>query len=209
MMYRKLLFVIVMIASVLTTYAQLDTGEIKIIGFINSDQFCLLTNLEKRSPDHYLNERSVVVNKELLDKHEELNDSIIINLLREGKAFLYYEDCYKILYDVSVLFSGDDSTLKLIQKSHPIRFFEDRDGCLFSIIDEVMDYIIHQPVIVNKKYYYQKISTKCFLLISAPYRICFKKLPCLSYGDGIYRDFWLHPESSQEVMVIIPLICNG
>lgn len=207
-MCRKIFLSIVILAIVSVAPAQLDTSDIKIVGFVHSDQLCMLTNLEKRVPSHDLNLRSVVVGKDVVDNKIELTDSVIINLLREKEAYMYYGDCYHILNDVFHKFCENDSVQDLIRRSHPIRFFEFPDGGVFSVIDKVVDYITPRSIPINRKYSYQEFNTECFLLVSAPYRICFKKQPCMSYGD-YYHDFWLSPESSMEVVVIIPLICDN
>ena len=206
-MCKKVFIGIFMSVVVSISYAQLDTSDIKIVGFVHSDQLRMLTNLEKREPEYDLNMRSVVVWKTVVDNTIELTDSVIIDLLSEKEAYMYYGDCYHILNDVFHIFCENDSVQDLIRRSHPIRFFELPDGGVFSVIDEEVDYVVPRSIPINRKYSYQEFNTECFLLVSAPYRICWKKQPCISYGD-YHHDFWLSPESSMEVVVVIPLICD-
>lgn len=198
-----------MITSLSIIHAQIDTNEIEIIGFIHTDQLYMLTNSEKRNPYHRLHERSVVIEKKIMDKYRELNDTIILNLLKNSEAFMYYGDCYNILHDIFHIVKENDTLLNVVRKSHPVRYVEEKDGRFFGVIEDFIDYISHHPIVIDKKYYYQVFNTECFLLVSAPYRICFNRQPLLSFGDGIYRDFWLDPDSPQKVVVVIPLICDN
>lgn len=208
-MLKRLLLFFVMFAFVSRTLAQLDTNDIEIIGVVRSGQLCLLSNTEHRPPSYYLCERQIVIEKNVIDEFNQLNDSLILNLLLNKGAYVYFGNCYLILNDVLHKFRKEDPLYELIQRSHPIRFFEFEEGHYFSVIEKRVDYVKHYPVKVNEKYYYQYFNTDYFLLVSLPYRICSNKLPLMSYGDEIMRDFWLDPESSQDVVVIIPLICDN
>ena len=110
---------------------------------------------------------------------------------------------------MSNIVKENDTLLNVVRKSHPVRYVEEKDGRFFGVIEDFIDYISHHPVVIDKNYYYQVFNTECFLLVSAPYRICFNRQPLLSFGDRIYRDFWLDPDSPQKVVVVIPLICDN
>lgn len=184
-------------------------NEIEIVGFIHSDQLCLLTNSEKRGPYHHLHERYVVIDRTLVDEYESFNDTIMITLLTEQKSFVDIHDCFNLLNDVFHKLEGNDSIFNWLQQSYPVEFIENKDGGFFCVIEKNIDYVIHHSVVVDKRYSYQEYNTECFLLVSAPYYLCFSIQPLLSFGDGIIRDFWLDPESKQRVTVVIPLICRN
>lgn len=99
--------------------------------------------------------------------------------------------------------------LNWLQQSYPIKFVEDKDGSFFCVIEKNIDYVIHHSVVIDERYSLQDYNTECFLLVSAPYQLCFNRQPLLSFDDGRCRDFWLDPESKQRVTVIIPLICRN
>lgn len=206
-MWKKIHAVILFLLGT-ATQAQTDTCGVEIIGFISSDQLCLLTNTEKRDPFPDLYERSVVVDKAIIGKYREVHDPTVVDLLRNNEAYIYYGDCYDILYDIFRLLKGNDTLLSVIQESHPVRYLEGQDGRFFRVVEQNMDYIVHHPIMVDSCYYYQDFNTDCFLLVSAPYRVCFSRQPLLNFGDGIIYDFWLEPESSKKVTVVIPLLCN-
>lgn len=206
---RRILLFFLMLLAYATTLAQLDTSDVEIVGFIRSNQLCVLTNSEKRTPYHQLHERYAVIDRTLVDEYESFNDTIMINLLREQKSFVDIHDCFNLLNDVFHKFEGNDSILNWLQQSYPVKFIKDKDGKFFCVIEKSISYVIHHSVVVDKRYSFQEYNTECFLLVSAPYYLCFNRQPLLSFGDGIYRDFWLEPESKQRVTVVIPLICKN
>ena len=89
------------------------------------------------------------------------------------------------------------------------RGIQRQEDLTMDFFEKNIDYVIHHSVVVDKRYSYQEYNTECFLLVSAPYYLCFSRQPLLSFGDGIIRDFWLDPESKQRVTVVIPLICRN
>lgn len=66
-----------------TTLAQLDTSDVEIVGFIRSNQLCVLTNSEKRTPYRQLHKRYAVIDRTLVEEYGSFNDTIMFNLLRE------------------------------------------------------------------------------------------------------------------------------
>ncbi|MBO7493013.1 MAG: hypothetical protein J6T87_02580 [Bacteroidales bacterium] len=207
-MRRMSLFFLTLLAYA-TTLAQLDTSDVEIVGFIRSNQLCVLTNSEKRTPYRQLHERYAVIDRTLVEEYGSFNDTIMFNLLREQKSFIDIHGCFNLLNEVFHKFEGNDTVLNWLQQSYPIKFIEDKDGSVFCVIEKNIDYVIHHSVVIDKRYSLQDYNTECFLLVSAPYHLCFNRQPLLSFGDGIYRDFWLDPESKQRVTVIIPLICRN
>ncbi len=108
-----------------------QSDEIEIVGIIHSDQMRVLTNSEKRDSYYFLTERYIVIHEDLINEYKHFNDTIVLNLLREHKAFVGINDCFNLLNDVFHKFEGNDSVLDWLQQSYPIKFIEDKDGSFF------------------------------------------------------------------------------
>ena len=83
--------------------------SIKIIGVIYSNDLCLLTNLQYRGNSHEPHERSVAISARDLKSFDNLNDSLIIELVRKKQAYLHINYCPLLLEEIFDLCDVNDS----------------------------------------------------------------------------------------------------
>ena len=183
-----------------------DSDPIEFVGLIHSDQLCYLIDRKYVSPD-MVEFKGVVIDNRILDKSEELNDSTILTLVNKGEAFMIYGAGEYILYDIFQMFEDNDSLLSCLKKSHPVKFFEGRNGVYIDFSDDV--FFMTSPIEkINQEFSYRNFTTSCFLLVSTTYRKFINKQPNKDYGEGLRAGSWLDPDSQQKVTIIIPLFCE-
>lgn len=176
--------------------------SIKIIGVIYSNDLCLLTNLQYRGNSHEPHERSVAISARDLKSFDNLNDSLIIELVRKGQAYLHINYCPLLLEEIYDLCDVNDSVY-ILDGYHSIP-----DIAKTNSSPSYRAHIIYNPIQINNLYSYQKFDTSCFLLIETTYRTCRERMPIVFWEDHYVRDFWLEDTSDQPVVVILPLACN-
>lgn len=176
--------------------------SIKIIGVIYSNDLCLLTNLQYRGNSYGPHERSVAISMKDINSLDNLNDSIITELVRREQAYIHINHCPLLLEEINDLCEENDSIYV------PNRYHSIPDIVKTNSSPSHRAHIIYNPIQIDNLYSYQKFDTPCFLLIETTYRTCRERTPIAFWEDHYVRDFWLEDTSDQPVIVILPLSCN-
>ena len=177
--------------------------SIKIIGTIYSNDLCLLTNLQYRGNSYGPHERSVVIAMRDLNSLDNLNDSIIIELVRQKHVYIHITYCPLLLEEIHDLCEDNDSIYI------PNRYYSILDIAKTNSSPSLRAHVIYNPIQIDNLYSYQKFDTSCFLLIETTYRNCRERTPISFWEDHIVRDFWLEDNSEQPVIIVLPLSCDG
>lgn len=205
-MYKKTIILSIFIITGMVGFGQYIFDPIEFVGFINTDQLCLLVNEKQEGRD--IVEKSVVVDKSFIYKSDYLTDSLILTLIENEEVFVDYWEGMNILIDIFHMFEGEDSMLNRIKRSHPVRVFRGEDE---EFIVDYTDslYLELEHVNINDDFYYRNYTTNCFLLVATTYRTYNDKHPGTGwcYGNHCYS-FWMDPRSQQKVIVVIPLLCE-
>lgn len=175
--------------------------SIMITGVVCSSDLCLLTNLQYRGNSSKPHERSIVVEMKEICHLDDINDSLILKFLKEGKGYIHINQCDGILEELRFLCDKYDSIFISPNTSYSIADVADK-------FSPSKTCIIHKPTRINNLWSYQQFNTKYFLLVETTYRNCCERFPLVTWGDGIVRDFWLEETSEQPVIVVIPLSCD-
>ena len=130
--------------------------SIKIIGVIYSNDLCLLTNLQYRGNSYGPHERSVAISMKDINSLDNLNDSIITELVRREQAYIHINHCPLLLEEINDLCEENDSIYV------PNRYHSIPDIVKTNSFPSHRAHIIYNPIQIDNLYSYQKFDTPLF-----------------------------------------------